>query len=83
MTGIARISPEAAKHHPASQYENPSQIVAEPMMTRGEKIATLHRWRQQIADELTAADDGMATQRTSGRHHQLMVEIDAALKALA
>jgi len=82
MTTIARISRDNAKYRPASHYEHPSELVAEPMMTRGEKIATLNRWRQQITDELAAADDGMPTRRTSGQHHRLLEEITDALRDL-
>jgi hypothetical protein len=83
MSTIGRINRETAKHLPATQYDHPSQIVTETMLTRGEKIATLQRWRQQIVDELAAGDDGMPTQRTSGRSHDLLTEITAAIDALA
>ena len=82
MTKIASINRDAAKFLPASQYEQPADIVAEPLLTRGEKIATLQRWRQQIAEELTAGDEGMPTRHTSGRNHDLIGEIQTALDEL-
>lgn len=82
MVTIAKINRDAAKHLPSSQYDHPSDVVAEPLMTRGEKIGTLNRWRQQVAEELAASDEGMPTQRTSGRHHALIGAIDAALGEL-
>lgn len=83
MATIAKINRDAAKHQPSSQFEHPSDIVAEPLLTRGEKIATLNRWRQQIIEELSAGDEGMPTRRTSGRHHDLMRSIDGALGELS
>lgn len=83
MATIAKINRDAAKHLPGSQYEHPSEIVAEPLMTRGEKIGTLNRWRQQIIEELSAGDEGMPTRRTSGRHHEILTGIETALSELA
>lgn len=83
MSTIGRINRDAAKHLPSTHYDSPSEIVTEPMLTRGEKIATLQRWRQQIVDELSAGDDGMPTRRSSGRSHDLMTEIEAALEKLS
>lgn len=83
MATIAKINRDAAKHLPSSQYDHPSELVAEPLMTRGEKIATLNRWRQQIVEELAAGDEGMPTRRTSGRHHELISAIETALDDLA
>lgn len=83
MATIAKINRDAAKHLPSSQFEHPSEIVQEPLLTRGEKIATLNRWRQQIIEELSAGDEGMPTRRTSGRHHDLMQSIDGALEELS
>ena len=46
-----------AKRDPEGTFEKPFVIVDETMFTRGEKIATLDRWRQSILAELTAVGE--------------------------
>ncbi len=83
MATIAKLNRNAAKHLPSSHYDHPSEVVSEPLMTRGEKIATLIRWRQQVAEELAAGDEGMPTRRSSGRHHDMIGAIESALADLS
>lgn len=83
MATIAKINRDAAKNLPSSQFGHPLEIVTEPLLTRGEKIATLNRWRQQVLEELSAGDEGMPTQRTSGRHHEILTGIQHALTELS
>ena len=54
---ITKLNRSLAKQDPEGTFENPLVIVGETMFTRGEKIATLDRWRQSILAELTAADE--------------------------
>ena len=51
---IAKLNRGLAKQEPHSNFDTPFGIVEEMMFTRGEKIATLNRWRQAILDELVA-----------------------------
>ncbi len=83
MSEIARLNVEAAKHDPAQFFSSPRDIVCEVMLTRGEKIATLERWRLTILQQLAAADDGMRTQGFSPRQSDILSEIDRARKELA
>ena len=46
---------DLAKDNPDRVFESPQQIVEETLLTRGEKIATLNRWRQTILEELRAS----------------------------
>ena len=52
---IAMLDRCLAKQQPEGTFESPLCIVAETMLTRGEKIATLERWRQAILKGLVAA----------------------------
>ena len=54
---ITKLNRSLAKQDPEGTFENPFVIVDETMFTRGEKIATLDRWRQSILAELTAVGE--------------------------
>ena len=44
-----------AKQDPEGSFTSPLGIVEEQLFTRGEKIATLNRWRSSILEELAAS----------------------------
>lgn len=54
-----------AKQNPERVFGSPLEIVSETLLTKGEKLGTLDRWRQGILDELRANAEGM---RTQGSH---------------
>jgi hypothetical protein len=54
---ITKLNRSLAKQDPGGTFESPLVIVDETMFTRGEKIATLDRWRQFILAELTAVGE--------------------------
>ena len=54
---ITKLNRSLAKQDPEGTFENPLVIVDETMFTRGEKIATLDRWRKSILAELTAVGE--------------------------
>jgi hypothetical protein len=43
------------------RLREPLEIVNEILLTKGEKLATLNRWRRSILGELAASNEGMAT----------------------
>jgi hypothetical protein len=47
-----------AKQDPGGTFDSPFGVVEERLFTRGEKIATLNRWRLAILDELCALGQG-------------------------
>jgi hypothetical protein len=47
-----------AKQDPEGSFQSPLGIVEEDLFTRGEKIATLERWREAILEELVASGLG-------------------------
>lgn len=82
MQEIGSIKPSVAKHDPSSVYQSPLDLVGEVMLTRGEKIATLERWRQAVLQQMAAADDGMRTQGVSDKLAKTLGEIGSALAEL-
>jgi hypothetical protein len=52
---IAKLDRNFAKREPEGTFESPLHIVTEAMFTRGEKIATLKRWRQALENGVIAA----------------------------
>ena len=51
---ISQLNRGLAKQDPEATFESPLGIVGETMLTRGEKLATLDRWRRSILDQLSA-----------------------------
>lgn len=82
MAEIARLSRSAAKENPAEAFESPAALVAEVMLTRGEKIGALERWRRDVLLEMTATGEGMLADVHTGRPARLLREIDAAIREL-
>jgi hypothetical protein len=48
---------EAAKEQPQDVFSSPLEIVDEELFTKGEKLATLERWRQGILEQLAATSE--------------------------
>jgi hypothetical protein len=61
MTEVRALNRDTAKQQPESVFESPLEIVCEILLTKGEKFATLNRWRESIFAELNASNEGMAT----------------------
>jgi hypothetical protein len=83
MVQIARLSRSAAKENPGQTFACPAAVVAEIMLTRGEKIAALERWRVDILHEMTATGEGMRTQGSSDRLGRLLRDVDTAIRKLS
>jgi hypothetical protein len=64
-----------AKNYPARVFDSPSEIVDELLLTRGEKLGTLNRWRQSILDQLDSHD---APRRGYAGVSQLLGQIEEA-----
>jgi len=72
---ITKLNRSLAKQDPEGTFESPLVIVDETMFTRGEKIATLDRWRQFILAELTVVGEV--------KRAQLLDEIEEARNRLS
>jgi hypothetical protein len=59
MTAIQNLNTEKARLEPDSVFCRPLDIVSEPGLTRGQKIAALERWSQTLEDRMRATDEGM------------------------
>jgi len=82
MSEIGSINPTLAKQSPERVFESPLDIVGEVMLTRGEKIGTLERWRSAVLQQIAAADDGMRTQGVSDKLAVTLSDISTALDRL-
>jgi hypothetical protein len=60
MGFISSISQEKARFDPESVFDHPVDIVNEKGLTRGQKLATLTRWRGILMDRIRATSEGMA-----------------------
>jgi hypothetical protein len=83
MTTPKSLNRELAKQSPERVFASPLDIVVEPLLTRGEKLATLARWRQTIIAELSASGDGMRTQGYSPTQIRNLDLIEQAKEQLA
>ena len=82
MATVSKLTRNDAKLDPSAAFESPDSIVNEILMTRGEKIATLQRWRDDVLLQMRATDEGMQTRRTSATNSELLQGIEAALAEL-
>ena len=82
MSTIGQLNVSGAKLDPAKHFDKPQDIVDTVMLTRGEKIATLERWRLEILRELDAANEGMRTHGRSSAHVKQLDEIEVARQQL-
>jgi hypothetical protein len=82
MSTIGQLNISAAKVDPARHFADPAAIVTTVMLTRGEKLATLERWRLDILRTLDAANEGMRTYGRSSATATLLDQIEAARLAL-
>jgi hypothetical protein len=83
MTTPKSLNRDSAKQNPESAFSSPIDIVAEPLLTRGEKLATLERWRQNLFQQLHASGEGMRTQGYSSQQVKTLDLIEQAKEMLA
>ena len=78
MTEARVLNRDVAKQRPDDVFETPFDIVGEVLLTRGEKLGTLERWRQSILSELSASNDGMATREYTSKQLNILKAIGDA-----
>jgi hypothetical protein len=71
-----------AKQNPEGAFGSPFEIVGERLFTKGEKIATLNRWRQSLLQELDASGEGMHTRGVTAERARLLEQVEAARSQL-
>ena len=82
MTENIPLDREAAKQDPETVFERPLEILDEQLLTRGEKLATLERWRQNILEQLRATSEGMPPDGNSAERTGVLDEIEEARRRL-
>jgi hypothetical protein len=82
MQIVRPLNRDHAKQNPETTFESPFQIVDEKLLTKGEKVATLNRWRQNLLDELSAAGEGMRTHGISAERGRLLQQVEEARSRL-
>jgi hypothetical protein len=78
MPTLCTLDRDVAKQHPENVFESPLEIVNEVLLTKGEKLATLERWRSSILGQLDASDEGMPTRGYSNRQLVVLEAIEEA-----
>ena len=82
MSTPRALNRDLAKQNPEGTFDSPFEIVEEKLFTKGEKIATLNRWRQSLLEELSAAGEGMRTYGIASDRARLLEQIEAAKSQL-
>jgi hypothetical protein len=82
MTDKKSLDREAAKQEPERAFKGPLEILDEQLLTKGEKLATLERWRRNILDQLRATSEGMASDGESADRTAVLDEIEEAKRRL-
>ncbi|MFM9847726.1 MAG: hypothetical protein ACKVP3_11270 [Hyphomicrobiaceae bacterium] len=83
MAEISYVNPSQARNDPASEFNNPQEIVESKGLTRGQKLEALKRWLFDVERRLASASEGMAQPSYSTADVKLVEEIKAAQEWLA
>jgi hypothetical protein len=78
MAEVSALNRDIAKQQPESVFESPLEIANEILLTKGEKLATLNRWRVSILGELGASNEGMATRGYTRGQLTVLEQIEEA-----
>jgi hypothetical protein len=79
MGEIGRLCVQRAKDQPESVFAMPKDVIGEVMLTRGEKLAALKRWRLRILDHRQGSS---ILARTRDEQDRILDEIEEAKKLL-
>jgi hypothetical protein len=85
MVEIARLPTERARCEPEAVFERPEDIIEELLLTRGQKLAALARWREQVLERRRVAARGLLLPDLDelNADNELLASIDRAETALA
>lgn len=73
----------AAKDNPSEAFAEPEDILTNIMITRGEKLTALERWRSDILQEMSARTEGMTTNGVSDLLSRRLTSLNAAIQELS
>ena len=83
MSTPRALNRQLAKQNPEGTFDSPFEIVGEKLFTRGEKIATLNRWRQSLLKELDASGEDMSARAVLAERARLLEQVEAARSQLS
>lgn len=83
MSTPRALNRKLAKQDPEGTFDSPFEIVGEKLFTRGEKIATLNRWRQSLLKELDASGEEMSARGVLAERARLLEQVEAARSQLS
>lgn len=78
MAALLSINLENARFDPEGEFDRPGDIVHTAAMTRGQKLAALERWWQQVQQRIAATSEGMSPNGYSSEDLKLLDAIKAA-----
>ena len=83
MSDIVHLNTEKSRFEPDAVYAKAIDVVNEPGLNRGQKIATLERWNLTLQDRMRATNEGMAPEAgQTADEAASVVEIAQALALL-
>ena len=82
MGEISNICVDKARLEPELVFHHPTNLVREQGMTRGQKLATLARWRDLLLDRLRATGEGMAPPAGNTAYEAATIEDIAEAEAI-
>jgi hypothetical protein len=77
MSVILQINVKAARFNPEIEFKSPHDLSTSLGLTRGQKIATLDRWRQSVLRRMSATNEGMSPEGTTDHDTLLLAAINA------
>ena len=83
MAEISYVNPRQARNDPASEFNNPQEIVETKGLTRGQKLEALKRWLFDVERRLASDAEGMVQPDHPTGDVKLVEEIKAAQEQLA
>lgn len=79
---VLSMRSDVARFDPEREFETPERLKDSLGLTRGQKIAALERWAQQVLDRLAATNEGMPTTEPPGTDTGQLDRINAAIAEL-
>jgi len=82
MSAVLTTNLENARFEPESEFDDPRQLIECAALTRGQKVAALHRWALLVQERLDATNEGMAPNGHSAEDLAILESINLALAAI-
>lgn len=83
MAEISTVNPRQARNDPASEFNDPQEIVESKGLTRGQKLEALKRWLFDVERRLASDAEGMGPPQQGAGDVKLVEQIKAAQQELS